>query len=348
MLFFTIRLFLSHNASIELSLLSLILDISDCRRMMKANLSRRLFVKQGVLLGAATFMGTEFFPEVSFLSPPSLLAAEKVDLSVVKGSDFFLSTVKAVQQLGGMETFVTRGSRVGLLLNSPFKNYGAHVKPEISLAVVKMCYEAGAKEIYLLKEGYSGYWKRSQLAMEFADEIKSLKPGWDDFIDHTIVDAISKKEPSITKALLDCDVFINVSILKHHDGIGYTCSLKNMMGTSSTTTNMSMHFGGKVGLSFFPDVGYLSQCIVDLNTIRRPDLCIVDTTEFITEKGPYGPGKLAKPHLVVAGTDRVAVDAYCVSALGLDQTQLPIIEMAAQRGLGNRDLSKINIREIVV
>ncbi|MBT6500212.1 MAG: DUF362 domain-containing protein [Deltaproteobacteria bacterium] len=313
---------------------------------MKDDISRRSFVKKSAMLGAAAFMGAEFLPGLPVSSSGSLIAAEKVDLSVVNGSNFFQNTFKAVQQLGGMESFVSKGSKVGLLLNSPFKNYGAHVKPEISLAVVKMCYEAGAKEIYLLKEGYSGYWQRSKLATEYADEIKSLKPGWENFIDHMISDAVTLGEPSITRTLLDCDVFINVSILKQHEGIGYTCSLKNMMGTSSTRTNMSMHFGGKLGLSFFPDVGYLSQCIVDLNTIRRPDLCIVDTTEFITEKGPYGPGKLAKPHLVVAGTDRVAVDAYCVSALGLDRNQLPIIKMAAQRGLGNSDLTKINIREV--
>ena len=313
---------------------------------MKNNISRRSFVKKGALLGAATLLSPEFLPQSLLPSPLSLFAAEKVDLSVVKGADFYQNTLSAVQQLGGMEAFVSRGSKVGLLLNSPFKNYGAHVKPEISLAVVNMCYEAGAKEIYLLKEGFSGYWKRSPLAQEYKDQISSLKPGWENFIDHTTTDAVALDEPSITKTLLDCDVFINVSILKQHDGIQYTASLKNMMGTSSTTTNMSMHFGGKIGLSFFPDVDYLSQCIVDLNTIRQPDLCIVDTTEFITEKGPYGPGKLAKPHLVVAGTDRVAIDAYCVRALGLDPSQLPIIKMAAQRGLGNPDLSKINIQTI--
>ncbi|MBU2646686.1 DUF362 domain-containing protein [bacterium] len=313
---------------------------------MKDKISRRLFVKKGVMLGAAALMAPEILPGISGPVPFSAMAAEKVDLSVVKGGDFFQNTISAVKQLGGMETVVSRGAKVGLLLNSPFKNYGAHVRPEISLAVVKMCYEAGAKEIYLLKEHYSGYWQRTALAEQYAGEISSLRPGWDQFVDHALPDAVSLGEPTITRTLLDCDVFINVSILKHHEGIQYTGALKNMMGTSSTRTNMSMHFGGKLGLSFFPDVDYLSQCIVDLNTIRRPDLCLVDVTEFITEKGPYGPGKLAKPHLVVAGTDRVAVDAYCVSALGLDYQQLPIIQMAAERGLGNPDLSKITIREL--
>ncbi|MBU2515781.1 DUF362 domain-containing protein [bacterium] len=315
---------------------------------MKDRISRRTFVKKSVLAGSAILIGNRMVPGFMNCGIQPLQAAEKVDLAVIKGSDFFQNTFKAVQQLGGMESFVTRGSKVGLLINSPFKNYGAYVKPEIALAAVKMCYEAGAKEIYILKEGADGYWERSKLAAEYKDEIKSLKAGWQVFIDHTIPNAIALDKPSIAKALLDCDVFINISILKHHDGIQFTCSLKNMMGTSSTGTNMGMHFGGKIGLSFFPDVDRLSQCIVDLNTIRKPDLCIVDTTEFIIEKGPYGPGKLAKPHLIIAGTDRVAIDSYCSGILGLDPTQLPIIQKAVQQGLGDPDLKRINIKEISV
>ncbi len=315
---------------------------------MEKKISRRSFVKKSVIIGTAALMGPDIINGLAFGGSPALFAAESVDISVAKGSDFYKSTIEAVTQLGGMEQFVSRGSKVGLLLNSPFKNYGAHVKPEISLAVVKMCYDAGAKEIYLLKEGFDKYWERSKLAADFQDEIQSLKPGWDDFIDYKIPDFVTLEEPAITKPLLDLDVYINVSILKHHDGVEYTATMKNMMGTCSTPTNLGMHMGGKLGLSFFPDIDYITQCIVDLNTVRKPDLCIVDTTEFITEKGPYGPGKLAKPHLVVAGTDRVALDTYCCQYLNLDARELPIIKKAVERGLGNPNLQQLNIKEISV
>lgn len=315
---------------------------------MEQKISRRSFVKKSVLMGTAALIGQEFIPAILPNGPLSLSAAELADIAVIKGSDFFENTVKAVDQIGGMKRFVSKGSRVGLLLNSPFKNYGAHVRPDVSLAAIEMCYEAGAKEIFLLKEGFDGYWKRSPLSAEYAEEIKSLKPGWDDFIDHQQSDFIKLDEPAITKPLLDLDVYINVSILKHHDGIGYTCTLKNMMGVCSTSTNMGMHMGGKLGFSFFPDLDHISQCIVDLNKVRQPDVCIIDATEFITEKGPYGPGKLAKPHLVIAGTDRVALDTYCSQLLGLDPTQLPIIQKAAEQELGNPKLNQINVMELVV
>lgn len=38
---------------------------------------------------------------------------------------------------------------------------------------------------------------------------------------------------------------------------------------------------------------------------------VADVTEFITTNGPSGPGDLKKLDKVVAGTDRVAVDAFC-------------------------------------
>ena len=60
-------------------------------------------------------------------------------------------------------------------------------------------------------------------------------------------------------------------------------------------------------------VAHLEQLIVDLNKALKPALNVVDATEFIVTNGPFGPGELLKPRKVVAGTDPVAVDAYCAS-----------------------------------
>ncbi len=105
---------------------------------------RRSFIKKSLAYGAASMMGGEL---LSAISTPGWGVADAdgpVDLSVVKGSDCFRSTVEAMEPLGGMKAFVTKQSKVGLLINSPFKNRGAFVNPDIVLAVVTMCYEAGA------------------------------------------------------------------------------------------------------------------------------------------------------------------------------------------------------------
>jgi uncharacterized protein (DUF362 family) len=92
----------------------------------------------------------------------------------------------------------------------------------------------------------------------------------------------------------------------------------------------------------------MDQCIADLNTIIKPDLCIVDATEFITTNGPFGPGKIHKPKKVVAGTDRVAIDAYCSTLWGLNPRDIFMIRYAHEHDLGEIDLNKVSIKEIKV
>lgn len=309
-------------------------------------ISRRSFLKKGLAIGAASMCGGGMLSPFPGTAGGVVHAAKPVDLSIARGQNYFKSTIKAVEQLGGMRKVVSKDSRVGLLVNSPFKNYGAYVNPEITLAVVKMCFEAGAKEIWCLKEPSGVYWQRSKLADEYAEEIKSLKEGWEDTVDFEIPQAVSLKEATVRKKLLECDLFINLAITKNHSGTHFSCLLKNMMGTSTFGTNLGIHYGGKKGLSWYPDIPFLSQCIADLNLIRKPDLCIVDSTEFLMTNGPYGPGELMKPQKVLVGTDRVLMDAYCSTLLNLKPENVVMIQKAAALNLGSPDLKKANIVEV--
>ena len=306
-------------------------------------ISRRSFLKKSLTMGAASMCSGAILSPFSGAARGVVHAAKPVDLAVAKGLNYYKSTMKAVDLLGGIKKYVSRGSKVGLLVNSPFKNYGSYVNPEITLAVVNMCFEAGASEIWCLKEPSGKYWQRCKLADEYAEQIKSLKEGWDDTVDFEIPQAVSLKEATVRKKLLESDLFINVAITKNHSGTNFSCLLKNMMGTSTFGTNLGIHYGGKKGFSLYPDVPYLSQCIADLNLIRKPDLCIVDSTEFLMTNGPYGPGELMKPQKVLAGTDRVLMDAYCATLLNLNPENVLMIQKAAAHNLGNPDLKMANI-----
>jgi uncharacterized protein (DUF362 family) len=147
----------------------------------------------------------------------------------------------------------------------------------------------------------------------------------------------SLKEAEISRVLLECDVFINVPIAKHHSGSNFTANLKNVMGACARSTNKFFHSSGDK---------FLSQCIADVNLIRQPNLCIVDATEFITNNGPAGPGEIKKAQKVVAGTNCVSVDAYCATLLGFKPADLLMIRYASEHGLGEIDLKKLIIKEI--
>ena len=80
----------------------------------------------------------------------------------------------------------------------------------------------------------------------------------------------------------------------------------------------------------------------------KPNLCVVDATEIITTNGPMGPGEIIKPLKVVAGVDRVAIDTYCASLLGLEARDILIIPKAYEHKIGEMDLKKVNIKEVSI
>ncbi len=311
-------------------------------------LTRRSFLKRAACLGSGVFLSQ---------SPLGALAQSKLqtppapevepELVAVKGKDPYVNTLRAIQELGGIEAFMRRGDRVGILVNSPFKNIGASVNPDVTLAVIEKCLEGGAKEIRYLKDPHRGYWERSPRSSKLATALKALKYESGDHVKVEIPGGLSLKDARVTKDLRDCDVFINISITKHHEGVLYTGALKNMMGLCSFTTNSYFHLG-TLKLGWFADLEHLSQCIADLNLIRKPELCIADATTFITEKGPYGPGKLAHAETVVASINRVSLDAFCCGFLGLKPEDVLMIGKASRHGLGEMKQDRIRIKSISV
>jgi uncharacterized protein (DUF362 family) len=131
-------------------------------------------------------------------------------------------------------------------------------------------------------------------------------------------------------------------IFKDHIGSRFTGSLKNYMGASHPTDNRAFHptFEGE-------DLLHMEQCIADLNTVVRvPDLIVADAMTILTSKGPFGPGDIASPRQVVAGTDRVALDAYGATLLGLEGREVTMIQKAADHGLGKVDLDTVKVLKI--
>lgn len=274
-------------------------------------------------------------------TPTAARPTHAPDLAVVQGSNHYDATVTAVEMLGGMRAFVPRQSRVGLLVNSRFDKPGTYVKPEITMAVIAMCYEAGAKEIISLDGTPGSYSRKAQLSKELSEYIKSIRPPGDD-VETEIRGGVLLKRASITRDALECDVFINIPIIKDHEGTRVTGTLKNIMGSTSGSTNRFFHSGSH-GKGGYDDIPFLSQCIADANLLRSPTLCIADATEMITTNGPFGPGRLMTPHKVIAGTDRVAVDTYGAGILGLQATDITMIQRAQDHGLGSSDLKSLVI-----
>ena len=298
---------------------------------MSEKITRRAFIKQGVYLAGGVLGGIG-------LGPAASSALAKPDIFVVHGTNFFDNTIKAVDGLGGINRIVSRGSKVGLLVNHSFLNIGAHVHPDMTVAIASICFDAGAKDIVLIKSPPWGYYRRARSDKQAKEVIKRLKSPSGDYKTVPIKGALALKKAEIMRDLLECDVFINTAIVKSHSATYITAVLKNMMGSAPFSTCRKLHGSGQ---------NHLAQCIADINLVRRPDLCVMDATEVLVTGGPRGPGLVKRPLKVFAGRDPVAVDTYATRLLGLDPKRILMLDYASRHGLGQRDLKKVRIREIV-
>jgi uncharacterized protein (DUF362 family) len=285
--------------------------------------------------------------------PLKLLAdAGLPDISVVRSSDYYKATQKAIQELGGMRKFVPPASSVGFLVNSDFTEKGTYSHPDIALAAMYLCWEAGAREMVFLQPVKAEYWQRSEkytshrFLVDASKEIRSnVFPAEYNIEDFVILDSVENgtylKNIEIVRKIREVDVFINVPILKHHGSTILTGALKNMMGLTTRKTNVTFHLGsGKRN-----DPEYLAQCISDLNLVRKPDLVLADATEFITANGPSGPGPVKQLDLVVAGTDPVAIDALGATYLDMLPSDILTVQKAYEAGVGNMNLEELKIYE---
>lgn len=315
---------------------------------MSKKITRRKFIEKSGVIGI-TAAGAVAFPGLSSCS----LFNDPADIAVIQGQNYFNNTIKAIEQIGGMEIFIPSGSKVGLLINSDFDVHGAYVNPDISIAAIKMMKEAGAAEITFLQVVKEEYWQRSSYFEEYKELLAALKSvesnafpaefNENDFVRFENMEgAISLEKTEVAKKWLDCDVFVNIPIAKHHMTTLLTGALKNIMGVSTREANITFHLGS--GERNDPD--YIAQCIVDQNMLKKTNLCIADATEVLADNGPSGPGTVETPAKIVAGTDIVAIDALCSTFIGFEPDEILTTVKGHEMGLGNKNYNELNIVEL--
>jgi uncharacterized protein (DUF362 family) len=303
---------------------------------MAKSLKRREFLKAGATLGVAAVIGGK-----------ARAAQTGPTVGVAQGADYGKAAAKAIELVGGMGKYVPKGSRVAILANVQSRHPGTFTGPEVVRTVIGLCREAGAATVTFLSLQPQKQWDDTGLGKILADSGAELKlfSAKDDtqFKSVTVPGGRALMEAKVLMELGNHDLLINMPIVKDHAGNKFTGTMKNLMGLNSGACNRTFH---KPNWQTDPnDIAHLDQCIVDLNKVITPVLNVVDATEFITTNGPFGPGELAKPGKVVAGSDRVAVDTVCAGFLGFGPKDIVQIARAAEQGLGEADTRKIRIKE---
>lgn len=311
---------------------------------MALKIGRREFFKKSAQAGLALAVGREL---AAGAKPAGAgLAGKAAVVAVGHGADYEKAALKAVELLGGIKKFIPKNARVALLPNVQSRHPGSFTKPEILRAVIKLCKKAGAKEINCLSWQSIKQWEDTGLKAAIDAEGVGLKLFEKDEALFKLVPVPGGQaitEVCILADFYNHDVLINMPITKDHAGNKFTGTMKNLMGLNSPGNNRTFH---RPNWKTDPnDVAHLDQSIVDLNKAVKPALNVVDATEFIVTNGPFGPGQLLRPEKVVAGTDRVAIDAYCAGLWGLEPKDIVQIKRASEQGLGEINLDKVVFRE---
>lgn len=307
---------------------------------MRNQKTRRDFLKTGAVLGAAGV--TAGFG----LGLGRARAAGPIDLCVAQGKDPYRATLAAIKGLGLSAGVIPKGAKVGLLINHAFGNPGTSTDPLVALATARACFELGAGEVRQIKTHPAGYWPENP-PPEMAETINRIKPGTGDLTEIRIAGGTNLKTAEVRAGLMESDVLVNVAITKHHQGTGYSGALKNMMGACPHSTCRFFHTGsGSSG--WYGDLSHLAACVTDINRVKKPVLCVLDATRFITTNGPFGPGKLKTKNTVLAAFDPVLIDAFGCSYLGLKPSRVEMIVRSGKAGLGNPDPGRARIVEVKV
>lgn len=154
---------------------------------------------------------------------------------------------------------------------------------------------------------------------------------------------------ALPKPALDADCVVQTCNLKtHRFGGHFTLSLKNSVGLAAKTTPAN-------SFNYMTELHgsqYQRHMIAEINAAYAPALIVMDGVEAFTTGGP-DRGKLVKSEVVLASTDRIAIDAVGVAILRLFGTTPEVskgkifeqaqIARAVELGLGVASPAQIDI-----
>lgn len=247
---------------------------------------------------------------------------------------------KAVDALGGMKRFISRGDVVVIKPNIGWDRlpvHAANTNPDVVEAVIKLAFDAGAKRVVVADGSCndpnrcfqrSGIWRKA-----YGVGAEVVLPAEHRFRTMRLKGDVLDEWPIFT-TLVDADKVINVPVAKHHNLAKYTAAMKNWYGVLGGRRNR-LHQN-------------IDTSIADLATFMRPTLCVVDAMRVLIRNGPQG-GNIDDTRVmntVIATVDQVAADSFGATLIGQHRDHLPYLKMGHERGLGTMYWENLRVKEV--
>jgi uncharacterized protein (DUF362 family) len=334
------------------------------------NLTRRDFLKSlsgaaaaAVVLGACDEASrTDPQPETpqeNILAPRSKATnvfvnnAGKPILVCVTGRNFELMLAAGLAQLGGLSRLIAANQDVLIKPNcNAVDEYPGISEVNSLVSIVKEVKKVTSGTVSVGDQGYhdsSSVYPHAGidplveqagaklLDMEKTYQVK--RSGW----------SLNVKDFKVYSEIYDAPVILNTGVLKRHHTAGFSCAIKNNVGTvagpGATSTRHYLHYDA-------PD---FCEVVAEIAGAVNPELNIIDARTILTVQGPSSSAGVPVDvnKLILCG-DIVATDTYCERILSanddspVDSRCWGSTSYAEALGLGTSDLSKVEIVEITV
>jgi uncharacterized protein (DUF362 family) len=308
--------------------------------------TRRDFLRQSAALGGALALGPGLsIAEEAQSKPPEMVISHWGGATVPETEVDAMAgklTLKAIEALGGMKRFVSKGDVVWIKPNIGWDKkpeFAANTNPEVVAALVRLCLEAGAKKV---KVGDNTCNENRLTYVNSGIEAAAKAAGAEVFYlekeryKEVALKGNYLKSWPLYPDIIETDLVINVPIAKHHVLSTATLCMKNYMGV----------IGGERG-KWHQDV---ASCLCDVTAYMKPRLCVLDAVRILTHHGPQG-GDLAdvkRIDSIAAGVDIVALDAWGAEQLGHKPETIATVTAGAKAGLGKMDYRSLQLQELSV
>ena len=273
--------------------------------------------------------------EVIRKSRVALVACDTYDDDEVYGA-----VRRGLDLIGGLSRYVKSGEKIVLKPNvligaAPERCVCTH--PAVFRAVGKILIEAGVDVSCGDSPGFGGCRVNMRLAglKQVADE---LEIPFADFSHGRVVmhkEALLNRRFTVASGVLDADGLVSLPKLKTHGLTRMTGAVKNQFGCIPGFIKGQHH-------ARTPDPFDFATMLVDLNTLIKPRLYIMDAIIAMEGNGPRS-GNPRKLGVLLISDDPIAVDAVACKLIDLDPVLVPTSKPGEKSGLGTYHYENIEI-----
>ena len=249
---------------------------------------------------------------------------------------------KLINDLGGLEKYIKRDSKVFIKLNLVIKKKPDEVAtthPMVLKVIAEKLLELGCKVIVgdspggpYTKSSLKGVYKTcgieevcEELGIELnydTSEVKVENPN-----------GKILKYMTVIKPIVDADHVINICKLKTHAMATFTGGVKNLFGVIPGVSKAEYHFK-------MPEVAEFTEALVDICSYVSPSLTIMDGVIGMEGEGPTA-GVPRKIGVLLGSESPYAIDVVACNIINLDPNKVPTVQRCVEREFIEKDFSDV-------